>query len=383
MFERLFRWLLIWRLWLFIPILLATTLISYRADFFYTSVLNEQPGVVDSLITAWANFDGVHYFNVSQRGYVDEARFLPLFPFVLALWILPLKLLAASLLPKIAAAGILSFLIFVLSILAVMRLLRLDYSSTESTQITTFLIAFPTAFFLVSVYSESLYLLLVSLSFYYARTNRWWYAVVFAAALSITRLSGVVMIGALGIEWLEQRGNNKVKIFSKDVLQLVSLLMSAIPILLYALYNKRVWGSFFYFISAHTELGNGRSVAAFITPAQTFIRYLRILVSLRPNVYEWYIALLELVLALGASACVYLLWRQKIRTSYLIFAVFSLILPMFSGTFTGLPRYILPIFPLFILVLKLPNQLQKFFIVALLVAQAVLLAAFSQGYFVA
>jgi len=152
----------------------------------------------------------------------------------------------------------------------------------------------------------------------------------------------------------------------------------------YSLFNLRKWGDALYFVHAHAELANGRSVNKIILFLQTIFRYLKILQSLPLHQYEWWIAFLELSLFIFVTVFLYITWKKKIHTSYLIFSVLAFLLPTSSGTFSGLPRYILPLFPIYIVLALSKNKIFKhLYICASIILQFVLLMFFSKGYFVA
>jgi len=84
--KKLFLLLFSWRIWLFLPVFLASVLIPFRSNSSFTQLWHyvspyrvaEYPAVYP-----WANFDGVHYVAIASRGYLDEGRFMPLFPLFL------------------------------------------------------------------------------------------------------------------------------------------------------------------------------------------------------------------------------------------------------------------------------------------------------------
>ena len=51
--------------------------------------------------------------------------------------------------------------------------MKLDYNDGVAKKAVLFFCVFPTAYFLSALYSESLFLVLVLASFYYARQTRW------------------------------------------------------------------------------------------------------------------------------------------------------------------------------------------------------------------
>jgi hypothetical protein len=68
---------------------------------------------------------------------------------------------------------------------------------------------FPTAFFYVAPYSESLFLLLVLASFWWARERRWAAAGVAAALAALTRNLGVLLVLPLAVEALLQARDDR------------------------------------------------------------------------------------------------------------------------------------------------------------------------------
>ena len=143
-------------------------------------------------------------------------------------------------------------------------------------------------------------------------------------------------------------------------------------------------GSFFYFLTAHANMGTERSADSIILIPQTLFRYAKILSTLPNSYFEWWIALLEVSTFFLVSVLLYIAWKKKIRTSYLIFSILAFLLPASSGTFTGLPRYSLVIFPIFIALALLKNRtIQILYVLISSILLFLLLMFFSKGYFIA
>lgn len=76
--------------------------------------------------------------------------------------------------------------------------------------------------------------------------------------------------------------------------------------------------------------------------------------------------------------------RRKIRTSYLIFSILSIFTSTLSGTLSSTPRYIIVVFPMFVILDLIQNRLIKDLFLAIHIVLLVLLTAlFTQEYFVA
>ena len=102
------------------------------------------------------------------------------------------------------------------------------------------------------------------------------------------------------------------------------------------------------------------------------------------NSYDWMIALLELISFLFTAFMLYFAWKKKLRRSYLIFAFINFAITISTGTFSGLPRYIITIFPIFMALALLKNKILKLsYIIISPILLFILLMLFSRGYFVA
>ncbi len=356
---------ILWRLLLFLPLLFLRS-IPTPADTRYLG------------ISPWANFDGIQYLSIAMRGYITEARFFPLYPllikgiqFIFSLPITPFVFFLIGFFISNAA--------FLLAALILYKLLRIEYSHKISLMSILFLLLFPTSFFFGSVYAESVFILLAVLSFYFARKRKWILSIVLATLLPITRSVGIVILPALFVEWLlQQKEKNKPSSFI-----LYSLFIILIGLVGYAVYNFVKWGNWLYFIQAQTELGNSRSAGIILIP-QTLFRYGKMLLTVPVAQYVWHVALLELAVFIFSAVLLYIAYLKKIRLSYLIFALLAFLIPTSTGTFTGLPRYVIILFPMFTVLALIKNKTVKiiYSIISVLLL-ILLLMLFAKGYYIA
>lgn len=377
----LFLLFLLWRTLLFVPLVVGERLLPYREGYDYTNIwkFTKPYFPVDSVfLYPWANFDGVHYLNISGNGYtIDNAGFFPVFP----LLIRGLGALFGQGLPfssiQFFSALFIVHTSFFLSILVFYKLLRFDYNHKTTFRTIIFLLLFPTSFFFVSIYSESVFLLLTLLAFYFARKKQWVFAGLSAMVSMATRIVGVAIFPALICELFLQKKTLRS-------LSISSLLFAPLGIFGYAVFNKLQWGDYFRFLEVHGTLGNSRSTDSIVLFPQTLFRYGKILFSVSPSVYEWWIAMLELVTFFAVIILIYIGWKKRIRLSYLLFALVTFLIPVSSGTFTGLPRYAVIIFPIFITLALIKSKWIRLAYVSISLALlGLLLMLFSRGYFIA
>ncbi len=355
--------LFLWQLFLIVPVIAATLLLPVRPGQEYTIRF-------DRILYPFANFDGVHYLRIAAQGYSTNLRFFPLFPLLI-------NLLSHFGLSISFAGLILSRLFFILGISTLANLIRKDYGLRATRQIILFLLLFPTAFFLISIYSEGLFLLLTAGSFYLARKNHWFLACLVGLLLSATRLVGIAILPALLVEYFFQK--RKVRF-----LELIQFAIVPLGLIGYMIYNKIYFGDYLLFFKSQGDLGNGRSVSAIISPLQTLFRYFKILVTIPFQHYEWSIALFEVGCFFLALTLLYAAYKKRVRLSYLVFTTLVLLPPVLSGTFSGLPRYLLVAFPLFIPLGLVGNKkLVLFLLLASAVGLYLCLMAFSRGFYIA
>ena len=373
-----------WRIFLFIPLIAGNIFLTYRQGYPYTSPLHfiSDPNwlVSNFLFSPWANFDGVHYLLIAANGYTQDSGFFPLFP-LLIFFLTSIISPSAAIYPfhplQYVAVLFAANLLFGFALIMLYKLIKLDYQDSLPILVIIFILIFPTSFFFASIYSESLFLLLSVLSFYFARTNRWFLASICGGLLTATRLVGIAIIPALVFEFIKQEKS----VFKPKVL---FLLLTPLGILGYMLFNFLKWGDPFYFIQAQGSFHNERSVDSIVFIPQTIFRYIKILTTLSPSIFEWWIALLEISVFFFVSIMLFVAWRKKVRLSYILFALICFFIPISTGTFTGLPRYALILFPIFITLAMIKSKLVKIFYATIsFILLFILFMLFSRGYYIA
>lgn len=359
---------LIYRFLIFIPVLLAQSFLTFRKGFEYTSFTGYNP-----LLSVWANFDGIYYLAISTGGYsAGMAGFFPAYPFLIK----SLSIGDPSTLLQLLIAVAFSTVIFLLTGVVLFKLVKLDYEKNIAFWSVFFLLIFPTSFFGVSVYSESLFLLLALSSFYFARRKKWFIASILAGLLTATRLVGIAIIPALFFEFFVQ----EKKLFKKNA---ISLFIAPLGILSYMFFNFQHFGNVFQFVKSQGTLHNNRSVDSVILFPQTIYRYLKILTTGNPGQYEWWIGFLEISMFIFALTMIFIAWKEKIRSSYLIYSIVALLIPASTGTFSGIPRYILILFPIFIILALIKNKWVKIIYSTIsIILLFMLLMLFSRGYYI-
>ena len=158
-----------------------------------------------AVFTALERQDALWFLRIATTGYRagdGSAAFFPLYPLVVRAvsWIVGgHPLFAAMLVSNLAFFG---------SLVVLYDLTVREFSEGVARKTIVYLAIFPTAFFFLAPYSESLFLLLSLLAFREARRDRWANAAVAGALAALTRSIGVVLAPALIVMALERRNGS-------------------------------------------------------------------------------------------------------------------------------------------------------------------------------
>lgn len=399
---------IIWRVSLFIIGSGAGAIFRYTPSFPYARDLLPSYGLPQWLYS-WANFDGVHYLTIAEKGYVGTGliqAFFPVFPLLMKslTWVTSNALISGLLIANGAA---------LLLIIAWYYFLRRSFKAPTAWLGVFILLLFPTSFFFGAVYSESLFLGLVIACFIAADRRQWWLAALIAAVASATRIVGVLLVPALLVELYVQRtweGSRRVKIIglpkkvdTPAVIQLIKHALSQLDrflarswrqgiiisvgvlgLVAYMSYLSAYFNDPLYFLHVQAEFGSGRQETVVLLP-QVIWRYLKIMWLYRPFDLRYFVFAQEFVLSIltlvGLAVSL-----KYVRFSYVVFALGAYLIPTLTGTFSSMPRYVLVCFPVMILLTKLLEN-RRWTRVIYLVGSGILLILntllFIQGHWVA
>jgi hypothetical protein len=292
-----------------------------------------------NLFTAWERLDALWFLRIATQGYAKtdaSAAFFPLYPALIAAlsFVFGRHPFAASLVISNAA--------FLGALMVLFVLTRTEFSDEAGRKAVFYAAVFPTAFFFLAPYSESLFLLLALMSFWSARRRRWALAGATGALAALTRNIGVLLVAALVVEavhqWME-RGRDRVPV--KEVLW---SLLPGVGLGAYLLYWQTFSGD--WLAPLHQQANWQRELAnPLVTLGRGTDDAFRFL-GIYPGGYhtlDWLIA----VPVLGAG--IYAAFRM--RPTYGVYAVATLLVPL-ASMFAARPliaysRYALPVFPIY------------------------------------
>ena len=309
-----------------------------RGPHVWVSRQDEHGGTLLDLLTQW---DGNWYRLIAENGYAPPmpeiaAAFFPLYPMLVrAVEFIVRDFQVASVLVSngclIAAA------------LLLVRLLRLDYDELVCRRAITFLMFNPVSFFLSSAYTESTFLLLSIGALLAARQGKWLVAALSGMCLSATRAPGLLIGAPLFAEYLlqwQKRGGNARAFFRPHLLFLALVPVGLLAYMLY-LYGQR--GDLFLPMHAQAR-GWGKALTL---PWQTFL-WPR---NLPPSHIPLYQAIVGGAIILTGAG-----FFLRLRATYVVYAVVSILFYLAWGSLEGLPRYVSILFPLHIVLALLSSR---------------------------
>jgi hypothetical protein len=357
--------------------------LPYEPSFPYATDLLPSFGLSQAWYS-WANFDGVHYLTILEKGYKGTGLIQAFFPGYPLLVHIFSRVIGNDLLAGLIISNLATFAFMVIWI----DLFTKKFNSRTAWLSLIILMVFPTSFFWATFYSESLFMLLVLGAFWAEHHKSWKLAAVLAALASETRIVGIALVPALLLAWLAHENVSFSQLSSflkKNWLTGLTLLGGSAGLLSYMLFLWYVFGDPLYFLHVQSEFGAGRQESLVIFP-QVVWRYIKILVTYQPHDLKYLSIIQELVFSLLTGLGLLIGWYKKIPVQYILFSAICFIIPTLTGTFSSMPRYILVCFPLYILLAQgLENRRWLFW--AYLVGSILLLSLntmlFIQGYWVA
>jgi hypothetical protein len=343
-------------------------------------------------IFSWANYDGEHYLSIAIIGYRGlEQAFFPVYPSLIRIIyellspVFP-KIIIDNLGNQLFYSTIIGLLIANIAVyccvILLWRLVVLDYSKKIANLTITSFLLFPTSFYLVSLYNESLFLLFVLTSFYLIRTQkkagqgRWFLGSVVGIISSATRIFGILLLPSFLLEMIQQKRSFKNSFW---------ILFVPLGLLLYMGYQWKDAGDPLAFYNLQKIVGEQHQSGITLLP-QVYYRYTKMLFTVNPSdsiyitiAFEYLVGLMFFVLPIYG-------FSKKMRMSYVFYALVGFLIPTIQGSFSSVPRYILAFFPSFI-ALGIFLSGRKYFRILYFAGSFILLMVFCmmflRGYWVA
>jgi hypothetical protein len=204
-----------WALVIFATMRVSLSLVAALALFqfplyhitYYHGIQPVPPGIANALLGVWQRGDTLWYTKIAMQGYAQgdgTTVFFPLYPFLT-------RLVGKVLFGNYLLGGIIvSNVAYFLALIALYKLTQLEFDPDVAARTVVYLSVFPTAFFLLAVYTESLFLLFAISAFYYARKGNWLAASIMGLLAALTKQLGLLLLLPLLYEYLAQSSKFQV-----------------------------------------------------------------------------------------------------------------------------------------------------------------------------
>lgn len=269
----------------------------------------------------WARWDAPHYIHLVELGYggyLEDGKPLFLVFFPLYVW---LTRAVTHVISDAAAAGILvSGLCFAWGNVYLYRLVSEEYGRKTAGRTLLLLWTFPFSFFFGGIMTESLFLLTTAAGLYHIHRHQWGKAAIWGILAAMTRMQGVLLIGAACAEIfcqvkpLAKQGKERKQAFLEIGRRLPVLVAPALGSAAYFALNFHITGDPFAFTEMQEHWSQG------------FMWFPKVLTYLAKNAFTWHTAttrwemwIPELILF---PIFALLLWRswRKHRSMFVLYA---------------------------------------------------------------
>ncbi len=280
-----------------------------------------------SLLPYPAYWDGNWYLSISKDGYFikpgEESNvvFFPLYPLTVKM----VKTITA--LPWETAGMLVSIMAIILATSFLYKEIKEQWDKDTAKRSLFYMLIFPSAFFFSIVYTEALFILLAILCFYNLRKEKWWLAGLMAALATLTKTMGIIFLPISLLAYIL-----KYRKVRANVLWLMLPIVSLGAWMIYCHYQL---GDFLSFV--HGQQFFHRPVGGFswsglwsaITIGDKTIMFIDSLSGLLAII----------------TGIILLIWK---KFTYALYVVLGVLIPIVSGTWQSMNRYVLVLFPMFI-----------------------------------
>lgn len=281
--------------------------------------------------------DGGWYIGLARNGYdkgpfkLDKPHnwaFFPLYPLLV-------RAVASALGNYRLVAIALSNLCFFAALILLHKLvLAWGYDKGVANRAIFYVAAFPTSYFFSLPWTSSLFLLLTVSSFLAAKRDVWWLAGLCAGLASATRYNGIFLLPALLIFYWQAQRPFKLRA------NVLGLLLAPLGLLCFMVYLYSITGNALAFADAQAAWKVHWGF--FLQPLATFI------ISPFELSAGWNFRLLNFAAAVLALICGFA-WLKRREWAWAFYIFISVITPLSMVTLEGNTRYMMVVFPLFVM----------------------------------
>jgi len=335
-----------------IPLFLINRGMIFTTNLVFYTLENTDRTISPSyLMEIWGKWDTVNYLSIAKYGYqsIGDDKFLIVF--------YPLYPLLLNILNRVIGDYFLSGLIvsnifLFVSLFYIYRLVLIELDEDEiAFNSVKYILIFPFSFFFSVVYTESLFMCLCIMTFYFLRKKSWLLSGLMGFFAVLTRTQGILLLIPIVTEILYEyesfNKNSQTNISKKEIAVyfqiIIGLLLIPLGAFGYLLINKFISGEWLTFLIYQREHW-GQNFGFFAENIKNGFTYI---FTMKANmaVNVWIPQIFLFFISFGLL----IYTARNMRVSYALFS-FAYILMSFSPTWllSG-SRYIMGMFTLFIM----------------------------------
>lgn len=319
-----------------------------------------EPGQPCGVLDAFLRWDGAWYTRIATDGYSwkgpdhqSSVAFFPLYPVLAKVFsiVLPGDVRIALVAVSNVAFGFYLFYLY--------RLATRDFGAAIAERSLVYVAIFSLSFYFSAGYTESLMLALTTASICYAREGNWKVAIPLGALTTLTRLAAAAILLPLAWEWYQQKG---------ATLRALWLLGVPAGLVVFMVYLTQLTGDPLAFSTVQSAWGR-----SFTWPWDTIGIAWQLVTTLPRTRYVTAIAWVDFV-CIATFLVLCLTMIGSMPPAYWLYAIpVYLLATSTTLTTTGLPtasiaRYLMVIFPAFILMAMLGRNRHVHYIILFLSA---------------
>ncbi len=289
-------------------------------------------------LDGWSRWDSGWYIDIAQNGYSDilqnvylNTAFFPIYPLLI-------KGLQFLLQNYSLSGMIISNFSLLASCIFLNKLISEKFDASIAQKSILLLLFNPFSFFFSAVYTESLFLLAVTLVFYFGQRKQWLIAAIFSAIAGATRLVGILTLLPLIYFYFESIGfkwrNIKVNIlwFAIGLIGLGG----------YMAFQAVQFGDPFLFIKSQNAPGwkEGVNLLSALDTIRISASWSALKTGEFPAIYLFHI------LAFIVGLSILIVSRRKMHSAWWIWALVTLLVSF--SVWISVGRFLIVIFPLYI-----------------------------------
>ncbi len=260
---------------------------------------------------------------------MSSIAFFPLYP--LTIWVLSFN----RLLDPAYIGWFISTISLSVGLVFLYKLVDKFHPTIKPQEVVVTLLLFPTAFFLNSVYTESLFLSLSIVFFYFLFKRNFWLASLFLSIASLTRINGLFLLIPFLVEYLQHFGLKKFV-----NINLLSFFTSLAGITSFMVYQYIKFGEPFAFIKSQMEWGRNFNLNS---------EHLKLITHAANANFATDLFFFIIAFVSGLALL-------RIRISYGLYVLTTILIAVSTGTLMSITRFTQILFPIFILIASIRNS---------------------------